>query len=104
MNLFQQIDFSMHVPTHSSWTYSDQVEVYQLFPWSSLWFVAVVHPVRILSQSRSAEASCILLSLRARFLDILLKVYSCRATFEAIPVPLDQAFSVCNGFEDRYKR
>ena len=78
--------------------------MYQLFLWSSLSFVAVVHPARILSQSRSAEASCILLSLRARFLDILLKVYSCRATFEAIPVPLDPAFSVCNGFEIKDKR
>ena len=45
------------------------------------------------------------LSLRARFLvHILLKVYSCRATFEAIPVPLDPPFSLRNGFEDRYKR
>ena len=33
--------------------------------------------------------------LRARFLvHIFLKVYSCRATFEAIPVLLDPAFSV----------
>ena len=86
------------MPTHPFWTYSEQVEVYQLFLWSSLSVVAVVHPVRILSQSSAMP------SFVARFLvHILLKVYSCRATFEAIPVPLDPELSVCNGFDNRYK-
>ena len=89
----------------SEHTQSKWIEVYQLFLSFGL-------PSRSLLSYTPSEffrkaLECLplsLLSLRARFLvHILLKVYSCRATFEALPVPLDQAFSVCNGFEDRYK-
>ena len=48
LNLFQHI--FLHTPTRSFWTFSEQVEVYQFFLWSSLLFVAALHPVRILSQ------------------------------------------------------
>ena len=58
LNLFQEIDFSVCRRIPSEHTQSMQVEVYQLFLWSSLLFFAVVHPVRILSQS-SAMPSCI---------------------------------------------
>ena len=103
MNLFQQIDFSMCRRIPSEHTQSKWKCTSSFFGLPSRSLLSYTP-----SEFFRKALECLplsLLSLRARFLVyILLKVYSCRATFEAIPVPLDQAFSVCNGFEDRYKR
>ena len=92
-------DRLLKVPMHSFSRYSEQVDVYQLFLWYSFFFFAVTHPIWILLQGSAMPSFSFALLFRRPHLP-----YSCLATFEAIPVPLDPAFSVRNGFEDQYKR
>ena len=99
LNLFQQIHFSTCPRIPSEHTQSKRKCTSSFFG----------PPSRSLLSCTPSEffrkaLLCNRPSFVARFLvHILLKIYSCRATFEAIPVPLDPAFSVCNGFDDRYK-
>ena len=96
--LFVQMDFSKCRRIHSQHTQSKWMCT-SSFLWSSFLFFAVAHPVWILLQGSAMPSFSFALSFPRPHLP-----YSCLATFEAIPVPLDPAFSVRNGFEDRYKR
>ena len=94
MNLFQQIDFSMCRRIPSEHTQTKWKCTSSFFGLPSCLLLSYT-PSEFFRKAALQRLPVSLLSLRARFLVILLKVYSCRATFEANPVPLDQAFSVC---------
>ena len=101
LNLFQQIDFSMWRRIPSEHTQSKWKCTSSFFGLPSRSLLSYTP-----SEFFRKALQCLplsLLSLRAHFLvHIFLKVYSCRATFQAIPVPLNPAFSVWGLVEPLY--